>query len=52
MEIFMKDNVFLSILFSLIGVCLALTVLHFIYAVYAYEHCSIIYFIGEELWSK
>ena len=23
---------------------------HFIYAVYAYEHCSIIYFVGKELW--
>ena len=34
----------------LLGICLALTVAHFIYAVYAYKHCSIIYFIGKELW--
>lgn len=46
----MKDRAFLIVLFSVIGVCLALTVAHFIYAIYAYEHCSIIYFIGKELW--
>lgn len=46
----MKQNRFYAVLFSVIGICLALTVAHFIYAVYAYEHCSIIYFIGKELW--
>ena len=46
----MKDRTFTTILFSVIGVCLALTVAHFVYAIYAYEHCSIIYFIGKELW--
>ncbi len=46
----MKDRTFLIIFFSVIGVCLALTIAHFIYAIYAYEHCSIIYFIGKELW--
>ena len=46
----MKDRVFSYVLFSVLGVCLALTLAHFIYAIYAYEHCSIIYFIGKELW--
>lgn len=46
----MKDRTFSIILFLVIFVCLALTVAHFIYAIYAYEHCSIIYFIGKELW--
>ena len=46
----MKKRVFSAILFSVIGVCLALTLAHMIYAIYAYQHCSIIYFIGKELW--
>ncbi len=46
----MKDRTFKILLFSVTGVCLALTAAHFIYAVYAYKHCSIIYFIGKELW--
>ncbi len=46
----MKDRVFSYVLFSVLGVCLALTIAHFIYAIYAYDHCSIIYFIGKELW--
>ena len=46
----MKNKTFLIVLFAVLGVCLALTVLHLIYAVYAYQHCSIIYFIGKELW--
>jgi hypothetical protein len=46
----MKNRVFLAILFSVLGVCLALTLAHMIYAIYAYQHCSIIYFIGKELW--
>ncbi len=46
----MKNRTFAIILFAVIGLCLAATVAHFIYAVYAYEHCSIIYFIGKELW--
>lgn len=46
----MKDRVFWTVLLCVIGLCLVLTILHFIYAVYAYEHCSIIYFIGKELW--
>ena len=46
----MKNRVFSVILFSVIGVCLALTLAHMIYAIYAYQQCSIIYFIGKELW--
>ena len=46
----MKDKKFKTMLFSVIGVCLALTVAHFAYDVYAYNHCSIIYFIAKELW--
>ena len=46
----MNNRVFSTILFSVIGVCLALTLAHMIYAIYAYQHCSIIYFIGKELW--
>lgn len=46
----MKDRTFYIILLSVIAVCLLLTVAHFIYTIYAYQHCSIIYFIGKELW--
>ncbi len=46
----MKSRTFYIILLAVIGVCLALTVAHFAYAIYAYEHCSIIYFVGKELW--
>ena len=46
----MRERTFYIILFAVIGVCLALTLAHFIYAVYAYQHCSIIYFIAKELW--
>ena len=46
----MKSKTFYTVLFTALGVCVALTVAHFAYAVYAYKHCSIIYFIGQELW--
>ena len=46
----MKDRIFSILLSWVIGICLALTIAHFAYAVYAYKHCSIIYFIGKELW--
>ena len=29
---------------------LAVTAAHFAYDVYAYRHCSIIYFIAKEVW--
>lgn len=46
----MKDRTFYIILFSVVAVCVLLTVAHFAYAAYAYQHCSIIYFVGKELW--
>ena len=46
----MKDRTFSIGLFTVIGICLALTVAHLIYVIYSYQHCSIIYFIGKELW--
>ena len=46
----MKRRTFYIILASVAAVCLALTVAHFVYAVWAYNRCSIIYFVGKELW--
>ncbi|MGN1445985.1 MAG: hypothetical protein ACI4WV_06780 [Eubacteriales bacterium] len=46
----MKNRTFSIVLLTVIGICLALTVAHLIYVIYAYQHCSIIYFIGKELW--
>ena len=46
----MKDRIFTIVLCVLVALCAALTFAHLAYAVYAYQHCSIIYFIGEELW--
>ena len=46
----MKERTFYTILLVLIGVCLALSIAHLIYIVYAYQHSSIIYFVGKELW--
>jgi hypothetical protein len=46
----MKERTFYKLLFLVIGMGLVATIAHFVYAVYAYEHCSIIYFIGKELW--
>jgi hypothetical protein len=33
-----------------LAVCVVLTAAHLAYAVYAYQHCSIIEFIARELW--
>lgn len=46
----MKTKTFWIVLWSVLAVCLALTMAHFIYTIYAYQHCSIIYFIGKEHW--
>ncbi len=46
----MKEKTFWIVLCSIIAGCLVLTMAHFIYVLYAYQHCSIIYFIGKELW--
>ncbi|MBR2338493.1 MAG: hypothetical protein IKA63_03395 [Clostridia bacterium] len=46
----MKHRVFLGIVLCVVGICLALTVAHLLYAICAYQHCSIIQFIAKELW--
>ena len=46
----MKDRTFLRVLIALTAICLVLTMAHFAWAVYAYQHCSIIEFIARELW--
>ena len=46
----MKEKTFWITLGGVVGTCLAATVAHFVYAVYAYQHASIIYFIAKELW--
>ena len=46
----MTDSVFIRIFIAVLAVCLLATAAHAIYAIEAYQRCSIIYFIGEELW--
>ena len=46
----MKERSFTVALLVLISLGLIVTVGHLIYDFYAYQHCSIIYFIGKELW--
>lgn len=46
----MKDKTFITVMLIVVIICLMLTVAHMIYAIYAYQHCSIIYFISKELW--
>ncbi len=46
----MKDRTFSVILYTVVGICALLTVAHLVYAIYAYQHCSIIEFIARELW--
>ena len=46
----MKDRTFLTALITLVTLCLLLTIGHLIYAIYAYQHGSIIEFIARELW--
>ena len=45
-----KKRTFLIIFGSVVAVCIALTVAHFVYDVWAYKQSSIICFIGKELW--
>lgn len=40
----------MSVLIVVAAVCVLVTLIHFAYAIYAYQHCSIIYFIAKELW--
>ncbi|MBQ2688355.1 MAG: hypothetical protein IJF52_07030 [Clostridia bacterium] len=46
----MKTKTFYVFLFAVMALCILLTIAHVIYAVYAYQHCSIIQFIAKELW--
>ena len=46
----MKNRTFLTVLISLVALCLVYTIGHLIYTIYAYQHCSIIEFIAKELW--
>lgn len=46
----MKEQTFQKVLLIVVALCLALTVAHLIYCIWAYQHSSIIYFISKELW--
>ena len=46
----MNDKTYWRIVLCVVTLCLVLTVAHALYAVYAYQHCSIIEFIARELW--
>ena len=46
----MKSRTFSILFYSLVGLCLLLTIGHLIYAWYAYQHASIIQFIAREVW--
>ncbi len=46
----MKERTFRAILLTAVALGLVLTLAHLIYIIYAYQHCSIIHFIGKELW--
>ncbi len=46
----MKERFFRRLLAAVLIVCVLLTIAHLVYAVYAYQHCSVIQFVGRELW--
>lgn len=46
----MNDKTFAKVLIALVVLCAVATVAHICYAVYAYQHASIIQFIAKELW--
>ena len=46
----MTDSTFTKLLIAVLAVCVLATAAHALYAIDAYQRCSIIYFIGEELW--
>ena len=46
----MSDKIFYRFLIAVLAICMIATIAHLIYAIDAYQHCSIIYFIGKELW--
>ena len=48
--VIMSRKVFYTILISVTVICAALTLAHVFYALYAYEHSSIIGYVSKELW--
>ena len=46
----MKEKAFYKVLIAVVALCAVATGAHICYAVYAYQHCSIIQFIAKELW--
>ena len=46
----MKTDKLTIALRCVLAACIVFTVAHVAYALYAYEHCSIIQFIAKELW--
>ncbi len=46
----MSDKAFTKLLVILLFILSALTIAHAAYALYAYEHSSVIYFISKEIW--
>ena len=46
----MEEKLFWRIVLCLTVVCALLTLAHVLYAVYAYQHSSIVFFIAKELW--
>ncbi len=46
----MSDKLFYRLLITVTALCALFTLLHLAYIIYAYQHCSIIYFIAKELW--
>ncbi|MBR3868892.1 MAG: hypothetical protein IKM66_06205 [Clostridia bacterium] len=46
----MKTKTFTKILIAVIILCLIFTIAHLIYTIFAYQNCSVIYFISKELW--
>lgn len=46
----MEEKTFRRLLIVLLLLGIALTGWHLAYLVKAYQHCSIIYFIGSEIW--
>ena len=46
----MKDKIFSRVMAALVLLGLLLTAAHAAYALYAYQNCSIIYFVAEEPW--
>ena len=46
----MNAKTFAKVLIALVVLCAVATLAHICYAVYAYQHASIIQFIAKELW--